>query len=265
MHLRHYILCILAVSSLSACLRDEDPPGTEETNSPATYTLGEASNFKTGLEGLSAICMNEAGNGLLVAEDNGHIYEFGLDGTLKNTFTVPNPDGRDKVDLEGIALSPDGKLYVCEERFREVYLLGADHTQITLLSTGPKEDGAKDNQGYEGIAAGKDILYVANQSEPKRVYTYSLQTGAWATAFDATWATSLSDLYYDKDDGTLWITDAKTQKLTQLGTDGTVLHTYDISFVKKPEGFCMDKANKRFWFVCDQTSDLISVSYQQNK
>ncbi len=106
------------------------------------------------------------------------------------------------------------------------------------------------------------MLYIANQSKPKRVYTYSLTTKEWATAFDADWATSLSDLYYDKEDGTLWITDAKTQKLTQLKADGTKLQDYDISFVKKPEGFCKDPVNKKFWFVCDQTSRLISVSYQ---
>ncbi len=261
MFYKHCILFLLTVSSLSACLRD-DPVNGGETLEYKTYTLGTPSSFETQLEGLSAICLNEAGDGLLVAEDNGHIYEFGLDGQLKNSYTVPNPDGRTKVDLEGIALAADGKLYVCEERYREVYLLGADHKTLTLLSTGPKEAGAEDNQGYEGIAAGNGVLYIANQSKPKRVYTYSLTTKEWATAFDADWATSLSDLYYDKEDGTLWITDAKTQKLTQLKADGTKLHDYDISFVKKPEGFCKDPVNKKFWFVCDQTSRLYSVSYQ---
>ena len=262
MHLRHCLLCVLAVSSLSACLRDDDPPGPGDTTDPTVLTFGEPMSFETNLEGLSAICLNENGDGLLVAEDNGHIYEFGLDGILLKGNTVPNPDNRAKVDLEGITLAPDGKIYVCEERFREVWRLGDDHTHISLVSVGPQEAGAQDNQGYEGIAAGKDILYIANQSSPKRVYTYSLTTGDWATAFDADWATSLSDIYYDNDDGTLWITDAKTKKLTQLKTDGTVLHTYDISFVKKPEGFCMDKAHKRFWFVCDQTSRLVTVTYQ---
>ena len=261
MSLKHCILFLLTVSSLSACLRD-DPVDGGETPEYKTYTLGTPSSFETQLEGLSAICLNETGDGLLVAEDNGHIYEFGLDGQLKNSYTVPNPDGRTKVDLEGIALAADGKLYVCEERYREVYLLGADHKTLTLLSTGPKEAGAEDNQGYEGIAAGNGVLYIANQSKPKRVYTYSLTTKAWSTAFDAEWATSLSDIFYDKEDGTLWITDAKTQKLTHLKTDGTVLHTYDISFVKKPEGFCKDPVNKRFWFVCDQTSKIQMVTYQ---
>ena len=250
------------VSSLGACLRD-DPIEGYDPDETKVYTLGTPTSYDTKLEGLSSICMNEKGDGLLVAEDNGHIYEFGLDGKLKNTFEVPKPSGRSKVDLEGITLSLDGKsVYVCEERFREVYSLGADHTQITLLSTGPEEAGSEDNQGYEGIAAGDGVLYIANQSKPKRVYTYSLTTKEWKTAFDAEWATSLSDIFYDKEDGTLWITDAKTQKLTQLKTDGTVLNTYSISFVKKPEGFCKDSAHKMFWFVCDQTSKLQSVSYQ---
>ena len=106
------------------------------------------------------------------------------------------------------------------------------------------------------------MLYIANQSKPTRVYSYSIADKTWATAFDAEWATSLSDIYYDDADKTLWITDAKTQKLTQLKTDGTKVKEYDISFVKKPEGFCKDVAHKQFWFVCDKTSKLQTVTYQ---
>lgn len=265
MFLRHCFLLLITVSSLSACLRD-DPVTGWEPKEPKVYTLGTAVSYDTSLEGLSAICLNEAGDGLLIAEDNGHIYEFGFDGTLKKSLTVPKPASHtsaDKVDLEGITRSLDGTtLYVCEERFREVYQLGSDHQTLTLLSTGPVEAGAEDNQGYEGIAAGDGLLYVANQSKPLRVYTYNLSTQTWDTAFDAVWATSLSDLFYDKEDGTLWITDAKTQKLTQLKTDGTKIHEYDISFVKKPEGFCKDPVNKKFWFVCDKTSKIQAVPYQ---
>ncbi len=262
MFYKHCVLFLLTVSSLSACLRD-DPVNGGESPEYKAYTMGTPSSFETkDLDGLSAICLNETGDGLLVANDNGIIHEFGLDGSLKKSYTIPKPDGRSKVDLEGIALSADGKLYVCEERYREVYQLGADHKTLTLLSTGPTEPNAEDNQGYEGIAAGNGVLYIANQSKPKRVYTYSLSTKEWKTAFDAEWATSLSDIYFDKEDGTLWITDAKTQKLTHLKTDGTVLYTYDISFMKKPEGICKDAAGKKFWFVCDQTSRLTSVSYQ---
>ena len=265
MSLKHCILFLLTVSSLSACLRD-DPVNGGKTDGPKVYTLGTPVSYETSLEGLSAICLNESGDGLLIAEDNGHIYEFGFDGTSKKTLTVDKPASHssgDKVDLEGITRSLDGTtLYVCEERYREIYQLGADHKTLTLLSTGPVEAGSEDNQGYEGIAAGDGVLYVANQSKPTRVYTYNLSTKTWATAFDASWATSLSDLYYDKEDGTLWITDAKTQKLTQLKTDGTKIHEYDISFVKKPEGFCKDPVNKKFWFVCDKTSKIQAVQYQ---
>lgn len=262
MSFNHLFVCLLAVASLNACLRDDDPPEVNKTE-PKVYTMGTPTSYSTELEGLSAICLNETGDRLLIADDNGKFHEFDLNGNLKASFTVPKPDGRDKVDLEGITRSTDGTtIYVCEERYREVYTVSADHKTLTLLSTGPRETGSTDNQGYEGIAAGPGVLYIANQSLPKRVYTYSLTTKEWGTAFDAEWATSLSDIFYDKEDGTLWITDAKTQKLTHLKTDGTVLHTYDISFVKKPEGFCKDPAGKRFWFVCDQTSKIQTVTYQ---
>ena len=260
--LKQFLLSLLAVSSLASCLRDEPVIIDQGDDQVTTYTLGTPTSYDTKLDGLSAICLNEAGDGLLVAEDNGHVYEFGLDGNLKKTNAMPNPDGRSKVDLEGIAKASDGSIFLCEERFREVWKLSADHKSMTLLSKGPEEPGGEDNQGYEGIAAGPDgILYVANQSKPFRVYTYSTASKAWATAFDVDWAQSLSDIYYDSEDKTLWITDAKTQKLTQVKTDGTKLQEISISFVSKPEGFCKDTARKLFWFVCDKTNKIFRVSY----
>ena len=225
-----------------------------------TYTLGDRASYSTKLEGLSAICLNEAGDGLYVAEDNGRVYEFGFDGSLKNTFSFPSPN--DAHDWEGITRAADGSIYLCEERDREVYTLSTDHKSVALVSKGPEETGTEINQGYEGIAAGNGVLYIANQSKPKRVYSYSLKGGTWVTAFDCDWATSLSDLYFDSEDGTLWLTDAKTQKLTQMSGKGTVLKEYDISFINKPEGFCKVPSRKEFWFVCDKTSALYKVSYK---
>lgn len=248
------------VSSLGACLKDEPVIiDNDDDQQVTTYTMGAPADYSTKLEGLSAICLNEAGDGLLVAEDNGHVYEFGLDGQLKNTCSFAKPD--DAHDWEGITKAPDGSIYLSEERTREIYKLSADHKSVSLVSKGPEEAGSEENQGYEGIAAGNGVLYVANQSKPKRVYAYSIADKTWATAFDADWATSLSDIYYDSADGTLFITDAKTQKLTQVKTDGTKVQEYSISFVKKPEGFCKDAKNKTFWFICDSTSKLYSVTY----
>ena len=257
---KHFILGLLAVSSLASCLRDE-PVNIDngDDQQATTYTMGTPADYSTKLEGLSAICLNETGDGLLVAEDNGHVYEFGLDGQLKSTWSFAKPD--DAHDWEGITVAKDGTIYLCEERAREIYKVSADKKSVSLVSKGPEEAGSEDNQGYEGIAAGNGVLYVANQSKPKRVYSYSLTDKTWTTAFDAEWATSLSDIYYDSADGTLFITDAKTQKLTQVKTDGTKVQEYSISFVKKPEGFCKDAKNKTFWFICDSSSKLYSVTY----
>ena len=243
------------VSSLSACLEDEPVGGG------GSSADGNA-EYETGLEGLSALCLNESGDGLLVAEDNGHVYEFNLNGTLKNTFSFPAPNNAH--DWEGITKAADGTIYLCEERTREVYKLSADHQSVTLVSQGPKE-GTKENQGFEGIAAAPGILYVANQSVPTRVYTYNLETGIWATAFDldSNSFKSLSDISYDPSDGTLWITDAKTQKLTQVQTNGTVVKSITLSFVAKPEGYCKDATHNAYWFVCDQTAKLYKRSKLQ--
>ena len=255
------VLCLLTASFLFAsCVRDVAYEGGGKTEEE-TADGGSASaktEYNTGLEGLSAICLNEAGDGLLVAEDNGHVYEFGLDGQLRNTFSFPSPN--DAHDWEGITRAGDGTIYLCEERRREVYRLGKNHQEVTLISKGPEVSGSKDNQGYEGIAAGPGVLYVCNQSDPLRVYSYSLEKDEWTTAFDADWAESLSDIYYDSTDGTLWITDAKTQALTQLKTDGTILKTYGISFVDKPEGFCRDTAHGTYWLVCDKKAKLYNAS-----
>ena len=251
------------VSSLGACLKDE-PVIIDDGNDPkeTKYTLGTPVSYDTKLDGLSAICLNEAGDRLLVAQDNGNVLEFDFDGNLLKTNAMPNPDGRSKVDLEGITKASDGSIYLCEERFREVWKLSADHKSMTLLSKGPEESGSEENQGYEGIAAGPaGLLYVANQSKPFRVYTYTPATNAWDKAFDVDWAQSLSDIYYDSEDKTLWITDAKTQKMTQVKPDGTKLQEISISFVSKPEGFCKDTARKLFWFVCDKTNKIYKVSY----
>ena len=247
------------VSSLGACLRDDpiEGYGPDETT---VYTLGTPTSFSTKLEGLSAICLNKAGDGLLVAEDNGHVYEFGFDGALKATYSFPSPN--DSHDWEGITRAADGTIYLSEERERGVYIFNAEQKSVTLVSIGPKEDGYDENQGFEGIAAADGILYVANQSKPFRVYTYSLNGGQWGTAFDVTGFQSLSDIFYDTADKSLWITDAKTQTLTQMKTDGSVLHAYDISFVKKPEGFCNVPGRSEFWFVCDKTSALYKVTYK---
>lgn len=248
------------VSSLASCLRDEPVIRGEDGIPAGTYEMDSPNAFSTKLEGLSAICMNGAGNGVYVAEDNGHIYEFTLEGVMKKEYSFPAPD--DAHDWEGIAKAKDGTIYLCDERERAVYVFSADKSSVSLLSKGPYEDGGQENQGFEGIAAGNGVLYAANQSLPKRVYSYSLSGRTWETAFDANWATSLSDIFYDEDDGTLWITDAKTQKLTQLSANGTVLKEYDISFVKKPEGFCKDSSRNQFWFVCDKDSKLYKVSYK---
>ena len=72
----------------------------------------------------------------------------------------------------------------------------------------------------------------------------------------------LSDIFYDYGTSSLWITDSKSKALTNIKPDGTIIGTYDISFVTKLEGFCIDAKRKMFWFTCDQTGRLHSINYE---
>ncbi len=244
---------------MNSCVKDAayGVPETPSTPQPALYKLGTPKAYETDVTGLSAICLNENEDGFYAAYDKGLLYEIGLDGKVKGT--VPFETSH---DWEGVTVDrSDGTVYLCEEREWAVYKLNKDKKGVTLVAQVPVEGGTN-NRGYEGIASGPGVLYLANQDAPKRIYVYSLSQGKVTSTLDISFAKYLSDVFYDSKSGTLWITDSKSQALTNIKLDGTIIGTYDISFVTKPEGFCIDAKRKMFWFTCDQTGRLHSISYE---
>lgn len=247
-----------ALASLS-CLNDGEVHrnGKDADATPVLYKMGTPEVFKTGITGLSAVCVNENGDGLYAALDDGLLYEVGLDGTVKGTVPFESEH-----DWEGVTVNrADRTVFLSEERERAVYVLNADRKGVTKLTSIEVPESTDDNRGFEGIAFGNGNLYLANQALPKRVFVWSLKEEKVISSFDIEFATYLSDIFYDDRDGSLWITDSKKQALTNIRPDGSVIGSYDISFVKKPEGFCIDTVQKTFWFCCDSTGDLYKVSY----
>lgn len=255
----HLVLCILAAASLSSCVKDAayGVPESPSTPDPVLYKLGTPVTYETGITGLSAICLNENEDGFYAAYDKGLLYEIGLDGKVKGVLPFETSH-----DWEGVTVDrSDGSVYLCEEREWAVYKLNKDKKGVTLLAKVPVEGGTN-NRGYEGIASGPGVLYLANQDAPKRIYVYSLSQAKVTSTLDISFAQYLSDVFYDSRSATLWITDSKSKALTSIKPDGTVIGTYDISFVTKPEGFCIDTKRKMFWFTCDDTGRLHSISYE---
>ena len=264
--MKRFSLILIACAAMAvSCLKDEEvhltEPENEEPQQPVEetrYTLSDWKEYKTGIAaGLSAIVLNERGDGFYAAHDKGLVYEIGLDGTVKGT--VPFESSH---DWEGITVDrTDGTVYLCDEREWAVYKLSPNHQELIPV-TAITVEGGTENRGFEGIACGGGNLYLANQDAPKRIYVWSLSGKKVTATLDLDFPLYVSDIYYDDTDGTLWITDSKRQALTNIRQDGTVVEKYDISAVQKPEGFCMDRAHGRFWFTCDDTSKIHCVSFK---
>ncbi len=272
---RTIILCS-CIAAFVSCVKDpafvpethepevtDEPSGEgggsgEESPAGKNYALSGEKSYATGLDGLSSICLNEKGDGFYIAQDGGLLYEAGLDGTVKGT--VPFKSSH---DWEGVTVNPaDGTIYLCEEREWAIYKVNADHKDVTLVGRISVEGGVS-NKGFEGITYGKGFLYVANQASPSRIYKYSIKEKKVVSTMDISFAEYLSDIFYEESDGSLWITDSKKQRLTNIDAEsGETIAEYNISFVKKPEGFCLDKERKMFWFCCDKTGNLHSISYK---
>ena len=272
---RTIILC-LCIATFALCVNDPafvpDTPEPEATDEPSgeggesggevaadkNYTLSGENSSATGLEGLSSICLNEKKDGFYIAQDRGLLYEAGLDGTVKGT--VPFKSSH---DWEGVTVNPDdGTIYLCEEREWAIYKVNTDRKDVSLVDKISVEGGVS-NKGFEGITYGNGFLYVANQASPTRIYKYSIKEKKVVSTMDIGFAEYLSDIFFEESDGSLWITDSKKQRLTNIDAEsGETIAEFNISFVKKPEGFCLDKERKLFWFCCDKTGNLHSISYK---
>ena len=258
MKFRTIIICAIALYAPLSCIPDNE---VGKDDKPVLYKMGNKEVFETGIVGLSAVCVNENGDGLYGALDDGLLYEIGLDGTVKGTVPF-----KSEHDWEGVTVDRGtGTVYLSEEREWAVYKVNADKKGFTKVCAITVEGGT-DNRGFEGVAFGNGMLYLANQASPRRIYTWSLaeEKVVGTLDLDVSVANFLSDIFYDERNGSLWITDSKKQQLTNMKTDGTVIGVYDISFVQKPEGFCIDIANKTFWFCCDTTGKLYKVSYEED-
>ena len=265
------ILCACALAAVS-CLKDDEVHLTDDTqqqtepsesglqkNDKGYFILKDQKEYNTGVEssGFSAIILNQKGDGFYVAHDEGTLYEIGFDGAVKNTVPLDPVN-----DWEGLTIDrATGTIYICAERERNRYKVDLPTQKATLVLAGINE-GSADNRGYEGLAYGDGKFFIANQEKPKRIYTYDVASGNLLGQVDLEFPAFLSDLCYDDRDGTLWLTDSKRQVLSNIKTDGSIIAQYDISFVQKPEGFCLDTAHNLFWFVCDNTNKLHSASYK---
>lgn len=91
---------------------------------------------------------------------------------------VPPPRSH---DVEGLAIDPQGRIYLCEESRRRIlrYDPVTQKGEVLPIDWTPVRkyfDSKDSNASFEGIAIGGDTLYVANERNVGRIIAVDLQT-----------------------------------------------------------------------------------------
>lgn len=249
-------MCTLAVVGCEESNGGDNGGGEEEVSPTTPRQLGEVTAYLADdkISGFSGVCLNEDGTGLYGVDDGGDLYNISFEGEKLGKLSLDK-----ERDFEGVTADATNKVvYMCEEREWNIYQLGADKKSATKVAHIDVPNGV-DNKGLEGIAYGKGNIYVANQERPTTIFTYSVAEGKVTGSVTVDFARFLSDLCYDETNDTLWVVDSKQSLAFNISLEGDVLATYDVSFVPKAEGICVDYTRGVIWFACDSTGRLYSA------
>ncbi|MDR1273525.1 MAG: SdiA-regulated domain-containing protein [Odoribacteraceae bacterium] len=247
MNVRYLSVTLFFALPLAGCVEDE-------VYVPDIREKGYLEYEIAGLPELSGLCYNRDRSAFLAVSDHGGIYEVGFNGALLRQF--PYPEGN---DFEGITMNRlTGEVYVVDETRMTVFKLAAAGdaaTEVVKITV----EGAQSNRGLEGIAHGRDTLYIVNQGSPTRLFKYCL-TSETLTWLDIAGATYLSDICYDETDDTLWIVDSKQCEITHRDRQGQAIgEPWSIPYVAQAEGLVVDREKGFFWVGCDTTSKLYKI------
>ncbi len=214
---------------------------------------GKWVSYNIKLKNLSGLCYNPTKTALLAAVDKGSIYEVSFDGKVLRRLPFNGLN-----DFEAITVNfQTGDIYLNDEFEMKVFKLSSDQKSLSEVV---KIDipNAVPNKGIEGLAYGRDTLYIANQESPTRLFKYCLTTKKLLYK-DLTFATFLSDVCYDETDNTLWFVDSKKQRVSHCNLNGDVLATQNIPMVDKAEALYVDRENNIMWIGCDKTGTLYKI------
>jgi uncharacterized protein YjiK len=242
------LMAVFLIGGIFACQSDKKSKKNKSSKSEDfTYV-------STGISGFSGICLGKTPDTYLALSDRNGLYEISEDGSINRRINALGYQ-----DMEGICINTsNNQVYLVEETQMRVYRLSEDEKTLELFINVVVPQG-ESNKGIEGIACGKDTLYVVNQDAPPLLIKYSLTTGKEVQRTELNFAGFLSDIFYDNTDGTLWIADSKKQKIFHCDRNGEVIDDQNISFVKKPEALMVDRKSNVAWVGCDETGYLYKV------
>jgi uncharacterized protein YjiK len=189
-----------------------------------------------------------------VGDSDSRVYKMDLSGNVLQSFNVNGND------LEGVTVVDSIFLAVILERTREVVIVdtnGKEFIRKKLVLKGNL------NEGLEGICFDSSTknFYLLNEKRPGLlIKTDSSFNEVFRKKIKL--AKDYSDIFFSKDDNTLWILSDESNKIIQTDLNGNKINEYSIN-VEQPEGIVVDYKNKKVFIVSDKKEELYEFKLPQ--
>lgn len=186
-----------------------------------------------------------------IGDSDNKVYKIDKLGKIIRFFSVIGED------LEGITVIDSVRLAVTLERSREVVVidtLGKEFKRKRFELKG------RLNEGLEGICYDtnrKDFYFVNEKRPGLLIKTDSSFVEIFRKELKI--AKDYSDIFFAKDDNTLWLLSDESKKIIQTDLNGKKIIEYSIK-VDQPEGLVVDYKNKKVFVVSDKKEELYEFS-----
>jgi len=182
-----------------------------------------------------------------VGDSDSKVYMLDLSGNIIKSFTVNGED------LEGVTVIDSITLAVILERTREVVVVDTSGKEIWRKKFDLKGNL---NEGLEGICFDnrtKDFYFLNEKNPGLLIKTDSSFNEVFRN--ELKFAKDYSDIFFSKNDNSLWILSDESNKIIQTDLNGKKIKEYRIK-VEQPEGLVVDYKNKKVFIVSDKKEEL---------
>lgn len=249
---------------------------TESTTAPepagplsvSTYAerLFLDTDLATGSQEFSAVTLNESTNRLMVADDEGWLFEFDLTNEgepvvpARRTLRVAVGAG----DIEGLAWMEGSTYVLAHENDGRLTIVEIDDDTITIgdehlrriVDTGIREENGNGLEGVAYLAEGGDIEFVVVDERPPTLHLITRDGTVDQVIPLPIGLPDVSDVWAAPD-GTFWILSDEARVVVQLGLDRSGLVTQLDSLelqigegrFEQPEGVVASRDGTRLYVV----------------
>ena len=220
---------------------------------PQVPFLSGKSVMEVDLEGLSGLCMNARGDGLLACGDNGDVKAVSFTGETTGIWSSD-------LDLEGITLDPStGDMYLAVEGKQEIHKLAAqDYDSATVMfQIKDAVEGDFSDSGLEAVEYHRNGKVFVGSQKGAYIWHCKLDGTVVSRISVECFTSEVADLCYDPEGDCLWVLDSEKRMMYICTTRGELIQAYDLRFIENAEAICVDRKNGFVWVGSDEENPKI--------